>query len=64
MRLSCPILDYVREQKQEKHEESNVVEVGFRRQLTPYTVASLGAGAGFGDDSERYRITIGVQHSF
>lgn len=58
------ILDYVREQKEKKHEESNVVEVGLRRQLTPYTVASIGAGAGFGDASERYRVTVGVQHSF
>ncbi|QWV92964.1 transporter [Geomonas oryzisoli] len=58
------VLDYVREQKEKKHEESNVVEAGLRRQLTPYTIGSIGAGAGFGDASERYRVTIGVQHSF
>jgi hypothetical protein len=58
------ILDYVREQGMEKHENSNIAEAGFRRQLTPFTVAMVGAGAGFGDDSERYRVTLGFQHSF
>lgn len=58
------ILDYVREQKEEKHKDSNVVEAGFRRQLTPFTLATLGAGAGIGDDSEKYRVTIGFQHTF
>ena len=58
------IVDYVREQKMEKHEESNVVEAGFRRQLTPFTLATLGAGAGFGADSEDYRVTFGFQHAF
>lgn len=58
------ILDYVREQKEQKHEEANVVEIGLRRQLTPFTTAAVGAGAGIGADSERYRITIALQHSF
>lgn len=58
------IIDYLREQKMEKHQEANVVEAGFRRQLTPFTLATLGAGAGFGADSEDYRITLGFQHAF
>ena len=36
----------------------------FRRQLTPFTLATLGAGAGIGADSETYRITICMQHTF
>lgn len=58
------VVDYLREQKMEKHEESNVVEAGFRRQLTPFTLATLGAGAGFGADSENYRVALGFQHAF
>lgn len=58
------IVDYIREQKEMKGEHANVVEAGFRRQLTPFTLATLGAGAGIGADSERYRITIGMQHTF
>lgn len=58
------VLDYVREQKEEKHQDSNVVEAGFRRQLTPFTLVAIGAGAGIGEESEKYRVTVGVQHSF
>lgn len=58
------ILDYVREQKMKRHENANIVEAGIRRQLTPFTLVTAGAGAGFGDDSERYRITLGFQHTF
>lgn len=58
------IIDYVREQKEKKGEDANLVEAGLRRQLTPFTLAVLGAGVGFGDDSERYRVTFGFQHSF
>lgn len=58
------VADYVREEKEEKHKNSNVVEVGLRRQLTPFTLISLGAGAGIGEESERYRVTAGFQHSF
>lgn len=58
------VADYVREQKEEKDEDSNVVEAGIRRQLTPYTQLSFGAGAGVGEESERYRVTLALQHSF
>lgn len=58
------VFDYVREQKVEKHQDSNVIEAGFRRQVTPFTVVSLGAGAGIAEESEKYRVTFGFQHSF
>lgn len=58
------ILDYVREQKEKKGEDANIVEVGLRRQLTPFTLVNAGVGAGFGDDSEDFRVTVGFQHSF
>lgn len=58
------IFDFVREQMREKHKDANILEAGFRRQLTPFTLVTLGAGAGIGDDSEKYRVTVGFQHSF
>lgn len=58
------VVDYVREQKKEKRRDANLVEAGFRRQLTPFTLVTAGAGAGIGDDSENYRVTLGFQHSF
>lgn len=58
------IFDYVREQMREKDRDANILEAGFRRQITPFTLVTLGAGAGIGEDSEKYRVTVGVQHSF
>jgi len=58
------IVDYIREQTMEKDKDANVLEAGFRRQMTPFTVLSIGAGAGIGEDSENYRITFGFQHAF
>ena len=52
------ILDYVREQEKEKNEEINLVEAGIRCQLTPLTVIAAGAGAGIGEDSPDFRITL------
>lgn len=58
------VIDYVREQRMEKGQDANILEAGFRRQLTPFTLVTLGAGAGIGEESERFRGTAGVQHSF
>ena len=58
------IIDYVREQKEMKGEHANLLEAGYRRQLTPFTLATLGGGVGMGADSEQYRVTVGFQHSF
>jgi hypothetical protein len=58
------VVDYVREQLEEKGEHSNVVEAGLRRVITGSTLISMGAGAGIGADSERYRVTAAIQQSF
>lgn len=58
------VADIVREQEREKRENSTMVEAGIRTQLTPLTVLSFGAGAGMGEESPDYRITVGAQHSF
>ncbi|WP_157698782.1 hypothetical protein [Geobacter sp. DSM 9736] len=57
------VIDIIRENEREKDKESNVVELGFRRQLTPLTVIAVGAGAGFGDESPDFRATVAFQHS-
>jgi hypothetical protein len=55
--------DVFREQDRERGKTINMVELGIRRQLTPLTVFTLGAGAGIGGDSPDYRVTVGFQHS-
>jgi hypothetical protein len=58
------VTDLYRELLMKKGERSTMFELGFRRQLTPFTLMGIGAGAGIGDQSARFRITIGFQHSF
>jgi len=58
------IFDYVREQEIEEDKDANLVELGFRHQITPLTLATVGAGAGIGEDSPDFRLTIGFQHAF
>lgn len=58
------VMDYIREQKEKKKQDANVIEAGFRIQLTPFTLMTMGAGAGIGDNSETYRVIGGFQHSF
>lgn len=58
------VADVLREQGEKKGETINMLEVGARRQLTPLTVFAFGAGAGFGADSPRARLTTAIQHSF
>ena len=57
------VIDVLRETEREKDKESNVVEVGLRRQITPLTIVAVGVGAGFGDESPDLRATIAFQHS-
>ncbi len=57
------VLDYVREQEIEDNIDINLVEAGIRCQLTPLTVIAAGVGAGIGDDSPDFRITLAFQHS-
>ncbi|MFP5212600.1 MAG: transporter [Acidobacteriota bacterium] len=61
---SILIIDFIREQQEEKNKESNIVETGLRYQLTPLTVLAAGVGAGIGDDSPEVRTTLAFQHSF
>jgi hypothetical protein len=58
------VADLVREQELEKTRTANLVEVGLRHMLTTESVVSVGAGAGLGSDSPRFRLTIGFQYSF
>jgi hypothetical protein len=58
------VADFVRSEELMEGMESNIVEVGIRQQLDPLTVISIGAGAGIGDDSPDYLITIGIQRTF
>lgn len=58
------VADYFREQQEEKGRTSDILELGLRRQLTPLTVISAGAGAGISKDSPDVRVTLGFQKSF
>lgn len=58
------VANFVREQEHHRGENSNVVELGTRWQVTPLSVLSFGAGAGIGEESPVARVTIGLQKSF
>jgi len=57
-------LDVVREPSRERGKADNFVEAGVRHALGEKTVLAAGAGAGFGPDSPRFRLLVGVQRSF
>lgn len=57
------VADVLREQELEKGLETNIVELGLRRQITPLFVLSLGAGVGIGAESPDFRITVGLQRT-
>ena len=57
------VADFVREQEREEGANSNVVELGLRRQMTPLFVLSLGVGAGIGEESPDIRVTAGLQRT-
>jgi len=57
------VADLLREQEREAGIESNILELGVRRQITPLLVLSLGVGAGIGDESPDFRVTAGVQRT-
>lgn len=58
------LADYVREQDEEEGKTIDLVELGVRRQLTPLTVLSAGAGAGLSSESPDVRFVLGFQKSF
>lgn len=58
------VADFVRQQEMRKGDNSNVLELGIRRQLTPLTVLVFGVGAGIAEQSPDFRATVGFQQSF
>jgi len=57
------VANVLRELERDKGIESNLVELGVRRQVTPLLVVALGAGAGIGDESPDVRVTAGLQYT-
>ena len=58
------VTDFVRSQEQLQGQNSNVIEIGLRHQMTPQTLYAVGLGTGIGEDSPKFRLTFGFQHSF
>ncbi len=58
------VMDLEREQELEKGKTANLVEAGLRRMFMGQGVISIGAGAGIGENSPHYRITLGFQYTF
>lgn len=56
--------DVVRDQQQERGKADNLVEVGVRHLIGDDLALGAGVGVGFGPDSPRYRVLLGVQRSF
>ena len=56
--------DVVREQSQERGKARNFVEAGLRHVLAEKLSVGAGVGVGFGPDSPRYRVLVGVQKLF
>lgn len=57
-------VDFIREQFRLVGEMGNSVELGFRRQMNPRLVMSLGGAAGLGEQSPSVRANIGLQQAF
>lgn len=57
------VADVYRETNRMRGEAENVAELGTRFQFDPQTVFSFGAGAGFADNSPRFRLLIGFQRA-
>ena len=57
------VADFVRQSELMRGENSNIIEAGVRYQLNPLTVLSFGGGAGVGEESPKFRITLGIQRS-
>lgn len=61
---SVLVVDFVREQRRLVGELGSSIEAGFRRQMNPRLVMSLGASAGLGTDADKFTATLGLQHAF
>lgn len=58
------LADFVRELERKEKEDSNILELGFRWQVTPLSVVSFGGGAGIGRESPKALAIVGFQKSF
>lgn len=58
------VADFIRRQERKRGDNSNVIELGIRWQLTPRAVVSFGAGGGIGEESPIARAMLGFQRSF
>lgn len=58
------VTDLVYEQEEEENEDSLLLELGIRYQLTPRNVLAVGAGVGLIENAPDFRITAGFQQSF
>ncbi len=58
------IVNFLREQERLEGEVANLVEAGYRMQLTPFTVLSIGAQAGVNNDAYDFGATLGWQMAF
>lgn len=58
------VTDYVYEQDRERGKNSQILEVGVRRSITPLLVGSVGFGVGLNQDSPDFRLTGAFQKSF
>ncbi len=58
------VADYVHGAAPTKRKTENIVDIGFRHELTPNLALSVGAGVGVGGDSPNYRFLFAVQKSF
>lgn len=58
------VADYVHGAAPTKRKTEDIVDVGFRHELTPSLALSVGAGIGIGGDSPNYRFIFAVQKSF
>lgn len=58
------IFDYAREQHVQTDSLENILEIGARQNIGDNTVANVGGGFGFGDDSPDFRLTVGIARSF
>ncbi|MBP2314169.1 hypothetical protein [Azospirillum soli] len=62
--VTAVAFDVVREESKEDGKARNFVEAGVRHMLAEKLAVGAGVGVGFGPDSPRYRVLVGVQKSF
>ncbi|HEY0009071.1 MAG TPA: transporter [Tepidisphaeraceae bacterium] len=55
------VADFIREQQDEEHQDSNIVEAGVIRSFGESVTAGFGVGTGIGDDSPNVLTSLSVQ---